>query len=129
MTVYVDDMRAKLGRMIMCHMLADTDAELHAMADEIGVARRWHQAPPRHDSHYDIAQTKRKAAINAGAVAITWRQASAMCVRRRITGQLGLPHDAEAWWRDHHRSKRAFSSGADSQVAALDAAETTEATP
>jgi hypothetical protein len=44
--VYVDDMRAKYGRMVMCHLIADTDAELHAMAKAIGVARRWHQAPP-----------------------------------------------------------------------------------
>jgi len=31
MTVYVDDMRSKFGHMIMCHMLADTDEDLHDM--------------------------------------------------------------------------------------------------
>lgn len=107
MTVYVDDMRANFGRMVMCHMLADSDAELHAMADKIGVARRWHQAPPCHDSHYDIAQTKRKAAIKAGAVEISLRQAGAMALRRRVTGELGAPRDAEAWLRDYHQARKA----------------------
>jgi hypothetical protein len=32
MTVYVDDMRARYGRLILCHMLASSDAELHDMA-------------------------------------------------------------------------------------------------
>lgn len=99
MTVYVDDMRANFGRMTMCHMIADNDNELHAMADRIGVARRWHQAPPRHDSHYDIALSKRTAAIAAGAVSITWRQAGAMTMRRRATGSLGSPDDAWSWMK------------------------------
>lgn len=108
MTVYVDDMRAKFGRLIMCHMVADTDVELHAMAARIGVARQWHQTPPRHDSHYDIALTKRAAAIAAGAVPITWRQAGAMIMRRRITGELGTPGGALAWLQERNDSHRAF---------------------
>ncbi|MET3517832.1 hypothetical protein ABIC63_005637 [Pseudacidovorax sp. 1753] len=105
MTVYVDNMRAQLGRMVMCHMIADTDDELHAMADLIGVQRRWHQAPPRHDSHYDISLTKRAAAVAAGAVEITWRQAGFMTIRRRATGGLGRPEEAEAWVEAHrHRN-------------------------
>lgn len=97
MSVYVDDMRARYGRMVMCHMIADTDEELHAMAAKIGVARRWWQAPPEHDSHYDIALSKRALAVAAGAVEITWRQTGAMCFRRRATGQLGAPEDAIEW--------------------------------
>lgn len=113
MTVYVDDMRAKFGRMVMCHMVADTDAELHAMADRIGVARRWHQAPPKaSSSHYDIAQSKRALALQAGAVAITWKQTSAMALRRRVTGLLGLPADAEAWARDYMQQRAAERAGA-----------------
>lgn len=101
MTVYVDDMSAKYGRMLMFHMVADTDAELHDMAAAIGVARRWHQAPPRHDSHYDIAKGKKQLAHNLGAVAITWRQCGCMCMRRRITGELGPPGEAVDWVRKH----------------------------
>jgi hypothetical protein len=61
-SVYVDDMRARYGRMIMCHMLADTPAELHAMADRIGVARRWFQNKAS-TPHYDIALSKRALAV------------------------------------------------------------------
>lgn len=67
MSVYVDNMRAKYGRMVMCHMLADTDDELHAMADKIGVARRWHQKAGTPHSHYDICLSKRAVAVRLGA--------------------------------------------------------------
>lgn len=97
MTVYVDDMKAGYGRMVMCHMLADTDEELHALADLIGVARKWHQAPPEHDSHYDIALSKRALAVRNGAQEITLRQAAAINFRRRVTGELGEPEGAVEW--------------------------------
>jgi hypothetical protein len=107
MTVYVDDMNASFGRMKMVHMIADSDDELHAMADTIGVSRRWHQAPPKHDSHYDIAQTKKALAIKAGAMAITYRQCGAMNTRRRVTGSLGLPDTAVAWLKGHMEARKA----------------------
>ena len=70
MAVYVDDMAAPFGRMVMFHMVADTDDELHAMADRIGVARRWHQKPGTPHSHYDICKAKRAQAVAHGAVEI-----------------------------------------------------------
>ena len=101
MTVYVDDMRAPFGRMIMCHMIADTDEELHAMAARIGLARRWHQAPPKAStSHYDIALTKRAEAVAAGAAEISQRQTAMMAARRRATGSLGAPEEAEQWFKE-----------------------------
>jgi uncharacterized protein DUF4031 len=101
MAVYVDDMRARYGNMVMCHMLADSDEELHAMADRIGVDRRWHQAPPRcSGSHYDIALSKRALALAAGAIAVTAREAAAMNAHRRVHGQLGNPAQALAWRRE-----------------------------
>lgn len=98
MAVYVDNMRAPYGRLIMCHMLADTDDELHAMADRIGVARRWHQG-----DHYDICLSKRALAVAAGAVEISMRQAGAMHARRRYTGVLGDPGEAMEWLRNKRR--------------------------
>lgn len=89
MTVYIDDMEAKFGRLIMCHMIADTEAELHAMADRIGVARRWYQR-----DHYDIAKSKRALAVAAGAVEITWRQCGCMVGVRKRTGTLPKPETA-----------------------------------
>lgn len=90
MTVYVDNFRAPLGRMKMCHMLADSDDELHAMADSIGVAREYHQNGMS-GSHYDVASSKALAAIRAGAILITYRQAAMMTKHRRKTGALGEP--------------------------------------
>ena len=90
MTVYVDDMRAPFRRMVMCHMIADTEAELHAMAARIGVARRWYQG-----DHYDVCVAKRALAVRFGAREITWRQASAMMLHVRDTGEpMPSPEDA-----------------------------------
>lgn len=83
MAVYVDDMKVRYGRMIMCHMLADTDEELHQMADRIGVARRWHQRPGTSHSHYDICRSKRALAVAAGAKEITMREAAVICRGKR----------------------------------------------
>lgn len=107
MSVYVDDMRAKYGRMIMCHMIADSDEELHAMAARIGVSRRWWQSPHKSSgSHYDICMSKRELAVSLGAIEITLRELACMNMRRRATGSLGLPHDAELWIKERLTSRR-----------------------
>lgn len=67
MSVYVDAPVWRLGRMHMCHMIADTPEELHAMADRLGLKRSWFQATASFP-HYDIAKTKRELAIAAGAI-------------------------------------------------------------
>lgn len=71
MPVYVDNMRASYGRMKMCHMVADSMAELLAMADKIGVARRWFQ--PGSSPHFDIALSKRAMAVQNGAIEVDRR--------------------------------------------------------
>lgn len=82
MTVYVDKARHPFGRMIMCHMIADTLSELHAMADRIGVARRWCQLSGSFP-HYDISLEKRAAALRCGAVEIERRDLAATMKRLR----------------------------------------------
>lgn len=69
MACYVDDVRHKYGRMVMCHLWADTFDELLAMADKIGVQRRWLQRPPTASwVHFDISLGKKALAIKEGAV-------------------------------------------------------------
>lgn len=69
MAVYVDDVRHSFGRMVMCHMWADTHEELLAMATRIGVSHRWLQGPPKASwVHFDIALSKKAIAIQNGAI-------------------------------------------------------------
>lgn len=85
MAVYVDPARHPFGRMLMCHMIADSLEELHAMADRIGVARRHFQGMASWP-HYDICKAKRALAVRHGA-----REVSAMDlarVIRRLKGEL-----------------------------------------
>lgn len=73
MSVYVDHSQNSFGRMVMCHMIADTPAELREMALKIGVGLRWFQnaasAP-----HFDIAKSKRALALQCGAIELDRRQ-------------------------------------------------------
>lgn len=70
MAVYVDDMEASYGRMVMCHMLADSTHELLAMARKIGVDTKWIQKAGTHHEHFDIAKSKRALAVASGAIEI-----------------------------------------------------------
>lgn len=58
----------------MCHMVADTTEELNAMADKIGVQRKWIQYPGTRHEHYDICLSKKRLAIKYGAKEISGRE-------------------------------------------------------
>lgn len=73
MAVYVDAPIHKYRRMVMCHMLADTQEELHQMADTIGVNRKWFQSKAS-TPHYDICKQKRVLAVQAGAIEVDRKQ-------------------------------------------------------
>ena len=87
MTVYVDNMHllpmGRLGRMKMCHMIADSTEELLAMADRIGVARRWIQKAGTPHEHFDIAMSKRALAVEAGAKEVTTHELGQILRDRR----------------------------------------------
>ena len=48
-------------------MTADSDEELHAMADKIGHRREWFQPHPR-GNHYDLTPPRRALAVKYGAI-------------------------------------------------------------
>lgn len=97
MACYVDDMMMEAtvpngGRSVSgkwCHLTADTDEELHALAAAIGMRRSWFQPAkvvadtqytrakcperigkpfPGSRNHYDVTAPKRKLAIAHGAI-------------------------------------------------------------
>lgn len=76
MTVYVDNMRraATVGRTTArwSHLTADTREELLAFAQRIGLRPEWRQAWDTRRYHFDVTDTRRQAAIAAGAVQVTY---------------------------------------------------------
>lgn len=74
MTCYVDNPRNKYGRMRMAHLCADSTAELLAMAARIGLKKQWLQNAGKWSEHFDVAQSKRRAALAAGAVPVTSKE-------------------------------------------------------
>jgi len=75
MSVYVDSLVNhgwKLGP--NCHLIADTEDELHDFAQRIGLKRTWAQLPPHVSlAHYDLTEKNRTRAIALGAVALERR--------------------------------------------------------
>ena len=58
--------------MIMCHLVADTPAELLEMAQRIGIKLHWFQATAS-TPHFDISLSKRQLALDAGALPLDRR--------------------------------------------------------
>ncbi len=87
MAVYVDSAANPCGRMKMCHMLADTLEELHAMADRIGIQRKWFQN--KRVPHCDICMSKRRLAVAAGAIEVDRRETVVIIRRLRAPQTAG----------------------------------------
>ena len=81
MTVYIDDAFIPYGRMKMCHMVADSEEELHEMADKIGMKRKWFQEGKV--PHYDVSKGKRELAIELGVTEITTKELVEMFIGKR----------------------------------------------
>jgi hypothetical protein len=81
--IYVDDMGLKAevpnGKHVVrgkwSHLYADTHEELMTMAQLIRLNPDWIQHPGTGKEHFDVVQSKRAAAIKAGARPVSWRHA------------------------------------------------------
>jgi hypothetical protein len=87
LTVYVDDMRATVGRMKLCHMIADTPAELLEMVDRIGVNRRWIQDAGSYREHFDVSLGKRQLAVAYGAREVSQLELGRIIRQKRTGGK------------------------------------------
>ena len=85
MAVYVNKMRARYGALTLCHLLADSVDELHAMAARIGLEPMLFNAGKI--PHYDLSVAKRDQAIAAGAQVID-RQQLADLIRKYKAARL-----------------------------------------
>jgi hypothetical protein len=92
MSVYVDKAANAFGRMLMCHMIADTPWELQAMALKIGVDTKWFQANSS-TPHFDISKSKKALAIAHGALELDRRAFVDVMKRIRQT----WPHEGGKW--------------------------------
>lgn len=91
MTVYVDDMRlpARVNAVTArwSHLMADADDELHAFAKKLGLKREWAQRSGTWESHPDVTDRLRTAAIRLGAVPIGVFSAEALALMERRMAQ------------------------------------------
>lgn len=88
MSVYVDPLYEHGGSKtfkwkVSCHMYADSLDELHAMAKAIGMKRSWFQDRPDFP-HYDLVSTRRKLAVEAGAIEVERQDAMRHAQRKRL---------------------------------------------
>lgn len=92
MTVFVDALFTAIPRTAQarshgrqwCHMEADTEAELDAMARKIGLKVSYKQHGDRWlpwRTHYDLVPSKRALAVRYGAVELTGREMAERAVR------------------------------------------------
>lgn len=77
MSVYVDklrrcQLRGRWKWSEACHLVADTEDELHAFAQRLGCKREWAQRTRL--VHYDLTKPKRAKAVRYGAIEITDKQ-------------------------------------------------------
>lgn len=72
--IYVDQLRdwgwiLRGKRIMSCHLIADTEAELHPFAQRLSLKHAWFQG--KSVPHYDLTSNKRALALKYGAKALS----------------------------------------------------------
>ena len=83
MPVYVDNAQIPYGRMKMCHVLADTQAELLDMVKKINIDPKPLEHEGMENEHFNISMTYREKAIKEGAIEVDSRALVALIRRKR----------------------------------------------
>lgn len=94
--IYVDDMfmPARVGSINgkWCHMFSDSldPTELHELAWIIGMKRSWfqHTDDKPWKDHYDVTMSRRRMAVDAGAISITCAQAVEIWHQKRAAARV-----------------------------------------
>lgn len=66
-----------------CHLLGDSEEELHAFATSIGMKREWFDPRDGVGFHYNLVPPKRELALRRGAVEIDRRGVAGLLRRQR----------------------------------------------
>ena len=89
MAVYVDDARIRARGLVWSHLVADTDEELHAAAEALGLRREWAQDKGR-TLHYDLPEhVRERAVVLRVAEPLSWRE---LAQRRGALASGSGPH-------------------------------------
>ncbi len=91
MGCYVDTVRTYPGAGLrytrFCHLLADSREELHAMADELGIPRRFFQDHPWR-WHHDLPEHLRARAVQLGAQELTLHEVGVLLQQRKAQARI-----------------------------------------
>jgi hypothetical protein len=92
--VYVDPIQPCLPNRLWrwresCHLVADTESELHAFAARLGLRRDWFQHHAFGLAHYDLTRMMRVKAVRLGAQEI---EDERMVRRIRVARTPGVRH-------------------------------------
>ena len=86
MSVYIDEAYFPIGSVKMCHLIADSEKELHKFVALLGIDKRFYKVssitPWR--NHYELSVTQRRLAVKHGAIEVTNSQMGRLLKIKRL---------------------------------------------